>query len=86
MGDLARREGSAVGTDAGALYQDREEPLPQPVGLMLAADSSLMSWEFTTGCFLELYETFLEKTSPDFQLFSHWTIRAKAELPQIYKN
>ena len=71
---MARREGSAIGTDAGALYQVTEEPLPEshgcipthvflvfgtemlllPVGLMLAADSSLMPLEFRVGCFLEL--------------------------------
>ena len=39
------------------------------------------SWLFSGA----LGDPFIEKTSPDFQLFSHRTIRAKTEQPQIYK-
>lgn len=62
MSYTARREGLAVGTDAGAVHETPEESIPKPhgfilaqvflvfgremlllpVGLMLAADSSLV--------------------------------------------
>lgn len=35
MSDVARREGSAAGTNAGALYQATAEPLPEPHGRIL---------------------------------------------------
>lgn len=35
MSDVARREGSAAGTNGGALYQATAEPLPEPHGCIL---------------------------------------------------